>query len=44
MLAAGNDIDYDGATDVEFNAFGDAYGAFLEQEVSGGKFTTVKQR
>ena len=44
MLAAGIDIDYDGATDVEFNAFGDAYGAFLEQEVSGGIFTTVKQR
>ncbi len=44
MLAAGKEIDYDGATDVEFNAFGDAYGAFLEQEVIGGSFTTVQQR
>ena len=44
MLAAGKAIDYDGATDVEFNAFGDAFGAFLEQEVSGGAFTIVQQR
>ena len=44
MLAAGNAIDYDGATDVEFNVFGDAFGAFLEQEVSGGAFTIVQQR
>ena len=41
MLAAGKDIDYQGATDVEFNAFGDAAGAFKELEVSGGAFVTV---
>ena len=41
MLAAGKDIDYQGATDVEFNAFGDANGAFKELEVSGGTFVTV---
>ena len=41
MLAAGKDIDYQGATDVEFNAFGDANGAFKELEVSGGKFVTL---
>ena len=41
MLAAGNDIDYQGATDVEFNVFGDAAGAFKELEVSGGAFVTV---
>ena len=41
MLAAGKDIDYQGATDVEFNAFGDANGAFKELEVNGGKFVTV---
>ena len=41
MLAAGKDIDYQGATDVEFNAFGDAAGAFKELEVSGGEFVTV---
>ena len=41
MLAAGKDIDYQGATDVEFNLFGDAAGAFKELEVSGGTFVTV---
>jgi len=41
MLAEGNDINYEGATDVEFNAFGDAAGAFKELEVGGGKFNTV---
>ena len=41
MLAAGKDIDYQGATDVEFNAFGDAAGAFKELEVSGGTFVTI---
>ena len=30
-----------GATDVEFNVFGDAAGAFKELEVSGGGFVTV---
>ena len=44
MLAAGNEINYEGATDVEFNAFGDAYGSFLEQEVVDGSFVTVQQR
>jgi branched-chain amino acid transport system substrate-binding protein len=41
MLAAGKDIDYQGATDVEFNALGDANGAFKEVEVRGGSFVTV---
>jgi len=41
MLAAGKEIDYQGATDVEFNAFGDANGAFKEVEVRGGSFVTV---
>ena len=41
MLAEGNEINYEGATDVEFNAFGDAAGAFKELEVSGGAFVTV---
>ena len=41
MLAAGKDIDYQGATDVEFNVFGDAAGAFKELEVSGGTFVTM---
>ena len=41
MLAEGNEINYEGATDVEFNTFGDAAGAFKELEVSGGTFVTV---
>ena len=41
MLAEGKKIDYQGATDVEFNAFGDAYGAFREMEVGGGGFNFV---
>jgi branched-chain amino acid transport system substrate-binding protein len=41
MLAEGNAIDYQGATDVEFNAFGDAAGAFKELEVGGGAFNTI---
>ncbi len=41
MLAAGKEIDYQGASDVEFNAFGDANGAFKEVEVRGGSFVTV---
>ena len=44
LLAAGEEIDYAGATDVEFNAFGDAYGSFLEQEVIDGAFVTIQQR
>ena len=41
MLAEGNDIDYQGATDVEFNVFGDAAGAFKELEVSSGALITI---
>jgi branched-chain amino acid transport system substrate-binding protein len=41
LLAAGEEIDYQGATDVEFNVFGDAAGAFKELEVSGGKINTI---
>ena len=41
MLAEGKEINYQGATDVEFNAFGDAAGAFKELEVSGGTFVTI---
>ena len=41
MLADGNDINYEGATDVEFNAFGDAAGAFKELELGGGAFNTI---
>ena len=42
LLAEGKDIDYVGATDVEFQENGEVPGAYKEQEVKGGKFETVK--
>ena len=42
ILADGGDIDYVGATDVEFNDVGEVLGSFKELEVKGGKFETVK--
>ena len=44
LLAAGTDIDYQGATDVELSTFGDAAGSFKEMEVKGGKFELVQVR
>ena len=44
ILAAGGDIDYQGATDVELSTFGDAAGSFKEMEVQGGKFEMVQVR
>ena len=42
ILAAGGDIDYVGATDVEFNDVGEVFGSYKELEVEKGKFATVK--
>jgi len=44
ILASGGDVDYQGATDVEFNVLGDTGGAFKEMEVSDGSFNLVKIR
>ena len=44
LLKKGKKIDYEGATNVEFNENGDAFGTFLEKEVSKGKFRTRQQR
>ena len=44
FLKKGKKIDYEGATNVEFNLNGDAFGTFLEKEVSRGKFRTRQQR
>ena len=44
MLAEGKEINYQGATDVEFNAFGDAAGSFKEVEVQSGKFEMIQIR
>jgi len=44
LLAAGADIDYQGATDVEMDAAGDTFGAYLEYEVQNGEFMALRQR
>ncbi len=44
LLARGKKIDYEGATGVTFNKFGEAEGSFLEQQVKNGKFRAYKQR
>jgi branched-chain amino acid transport system substrate-binding protein len=42
ILKDGGDIDYVGATNVEFNDIGEVLGTYKELEVKGGKFETVK--
>ncbi len=42
ILADGGDIDYVGATNVEFNDVGEVFGSYKELEVKGGKFETIK--
>ncbi|MGR3983900.1 MAG: ABC transporter substrate-binding protein [Gammaproteobacteria bacterium] len=44
ILAAGGDVDYVGATNVEFNDVGEVFGSYKELQVKRGKFTTVKVR
>ena len=42
ILAAGGDIDYVGATNVEFNSVGDVLSSFKEIEVRAGQFETIR--
>ena len=42
ILAAGGEIDYQGATNVELIGFGEASGSFREYNVVDGEFTTVQ--
>jgi branched-chain amino acid transport system substrate-binding protein len=42
ILKAGGDIDYVGATNVEFNKIGEVLGTYKELEVTMGEFKTVK--
>ena len=44
LLKKGKKIDYQGATNVELDINGDAFGTFLEKEVIKGKFKTRQQR
>jgi len=43
-LARGGDVDYVGATGVEFNEVGEVFGSYQELEVRNGKFETVRVR
>ncbi|VAW16230.1 Branched-chain amino acid ABC transporter, amino acid-binding protein (TC 3.A.1.4.1) [hydrothermal vent metagenome] len=42
ILAKGGDIDYVGATNVEFTDVGEAAGSYKELEIGDGKFNTLK--
>lgn len=44
ILARGGDVDYVGATGVEFNEVGEVFGSYQELEVRDGKFETVRVR
>ena len=42
IVAAGGDVDYQGATNVEFNDVGEVYGSYKELEIGDGKWNTIK--
>ncbi len=42
IIAAGGDVDYQGATNVEFNDVGEVFGTYKELEDGSGKFNTIK--
>ena len=44
ILADGGDINYVGATNVEFNVVGEVFGSYRELEVKDGKFETIQVR
>jgi branched-chain amino acid transport system substrate-binding protein len=42
IISAGGDVNYQGATNVEFNDVGEVFGTYKELEVGSGKWNTVK--
>ena len=44
IIAAGGDIDYVGASNVELVGAGESAGNYREIEIKGGQLTTVKYR
>lgn len=42
ILADGGEVDYVGATNVEFDQVGEVFGSYKELEVKNGRFATVK--
>ena len=44
ILSNGGQVNYQGATNVEFTEVGESTGSFKELEIGGGKFNTIKFR
>tara|TARA_B100000989_G_scaffold239888_1_gene186762 strand:- start:1424 stop:2617 length:1194 start_codon:yes stop_codon:yes gene_type:complete len=44
LIKKGKKINYEGATNIEFDINGDAFGTYLEKEIIKGKFKTRQQR
>ncbi len=42
IIEAGGDVDYQGATNVEFSDVGEVFGTYKELEIGDGKWNTVK--
>lgn len=42
ILAAGGEVNYQGATNVEFTDVGEVFGSYKELEVGGGKWNTIR--
>ena len=42
ILAKGGEIDYVGATDIEFSEIGEVFGSYQEMEIINGEFVSVK--
>jgi branched-chain amino acid transport system substrate-binding protein len=42
ILAAGGEVNYQGATNVEFTDVGEVFGSYKELEIGGGKWNTIK--
>ena len=44
ILKEGGEVNYEGATNVEFSEVGEASGSYKELEIGGGKFNTIQVR
>ena len=44
ILKDGGEVNYEGATNVEFSDVGEASGSYKELEIGGGKFNTIQIR
>ena len=42
IIAAGGDVNYEGATNVEFNEVGEVFGSYKELEIGNGSWNTIK--